>query len=138
MNQTSNSLSQHTLAAFLFCDSQGIPMGEGLCEVRMTAKKARRGRQQGRNCDDWSRCERQTYAKLLLRYLMNDLDICESFLEHLSSLIDRTPKEIYLQHKKLQADFKTSHKIVTHLLKHQRGRDSQRTSRNEGCFEENA
>lgn len=69
---------------------------------------------------------------------MEGLDVCESFLEHLSSLIDRTPKEIYLQHKKLQAEFRTSHKIVTHLLKHQRSRDSLLTGRNEDCFKENA
>ena len=113
-------------------------MGQVLPIAQIPAKRARKDRQKGRNSHDWNRFERQAYAKLLLSYLMSGLDVCESFLEHLSTLIDRTPKEIFLQHKKLQAEFKTSHKIVTHLLRQQRGRNSQRASEDSACSEESA
>lgn len=66
--------------------------------------------------DDWSNFSKNTYARLLLQFSMNDLSFGYSFLEVLSDAIKRTQKQIYTYHCKMLNEHGNIKQIIVDIL----------------------
>ena len=80
------------------------------CEAEQESKMPR-------NRGPWGYSDRVTYAKLLLSYLMNNLEVNSLFYHHLATLIKKTYQEVSIFHRKMIAQHRRTASIVMHFLK---------------------
>jgi hypothetical protein len=81
--------------------------GKGICKVDKPRKI---------NNSEWTILEKCSYARLLMQFIMNSLQIDDCFFYLCADKIGRTPREIYAFHATMTAHHRHAHAIVVKLL----------------------
>jgi hypothetical protein len=65
----------------------------------------------------WNGLDKTSYGKLLLSYLMNEVDLNRCFIEHLAEILNKSCKEVNIFHRKMMSEHKSPNAIVRHVLR---------------------
>lgn len=81
--------------------------GKGICKADKPRKI---------NNAEWTIFEKNSYARLLMQFIMHSLPVDDCFYYHCAEKIARTPREIYAFHAAMAAHHRHAHAIVVKLL----------------------